>query len=156
MTDESTPDPQQEIDTATSAPQYEFHGIKLEPFSFDRNACFQRCAYEAWNGKIESQFESLCAIVFFCTLGDQIVQSDYVGEVKTPVTGWDLIDYARGENKIRALRRRIGEWMDEHAVNANSEDGRECYRIGLQIWNDMEKARFRPIPQKGSAPDPNV
>jgi hypothetical protein len=70
-------------------------------------------------------------------------------------TGRELIDECRGEEKVKAMRQRLDAWMDMHAVNGGNSDGVECRRLGQQLWEDMEKTKFRPAQTEGAEP-PNA
>lgn len=132
MTDDPNEQVQEIIETAAAGPAFEFLGKRLHPFSFDRNACWQRCGYE----DIESIFEASVAIVFFCTLND-----------------WDAIDLCRGDERIRGMRKRLGEWADQNEINGNSDNGREANRIGNEIWIQLKVSRFKAEGTATAAPN---
>lgn len=122
MTDNES---QEQIETAAEAPVHEFKGIKLNPFSFGHNACWQRMGFDGF----ESELESLTAIVFLCTKGKELNQ-------------------CRGEAKIALMRDQMDEWANVHGINGNSDAGRECAKVGYDIWKEMSVSRFT-IPDKG-------
>ena len=140
MTDE--PDKQEQINAAAEGEARNFLGKRLHPFSFSRQACWQRLDYE----RVESVFESACAIVFLCTLGDEIVEG--------AMTGLDIIDSARGPEGLKAFRRRFEAWAEN--LSANNEEGREANRIGQELWAETATSRFKPVIPDGKAAPPNA
>lgn len=135
---------QDEIEQAAEGAGHTFNGARLQPFSFARQACWQRLRYD----QVESVFEAACAIVFICTLGEELADAN--------LTGRDLIDSARGEEGIRAFRRRLESWAEGLELSANNDLGRECNRLGNVLWSESTTSRFKPvIDPGGKPPDPN-
>jgi len=130
-------DQQQQIDDAATSVHH-WRGKKLYPFSFERE-----CAYERLGLDGESNLESCAAIVFLCTLGDEIAEN------KT--TGIDIIESARGKDGIRAFRQRMNAWADSQGITGNNAEGIEVIRVGLGIWRETKVSRFKP--EGGSAPN---
>lgn len=138
MTDQPT---QEAIENA-HARVHHWNGIALEPFSFEREAAYDRLRLRG-----ESLVESCAAIVYLCTLGEELID-------KT-TTGMDLIDGIRGEEAIRNFRRRIANWANEQGVTGNNSAGDEIVKLGTAIWEETKVSRFQPI-AKGGTSGPNA
>lgn len=136
-------DMQERIEEAAEAPGHVFKGQRLQHFSFSRQACWQRCGYE----RLESTFESGVAIVYICTLGEELADGK--------LSGIDLISSARNSS-IPAFRARAEAWADALGLTANNPDGIEAKRLGIKIFNETHESRFRPVPNGGGTPSPNA
>lgn len=142
MTDE--PATQAAIDEAAEAPARYFHGIKLQPYSFKRDACWLRCRMDGYG----SVFEAAVFMVFISTLGDEIVDSG--------MTGKDVMETARGRDGVLAFHRRCEAWADEHGITSNNAEGAEIKRIADEIWAETESSRFKAVTQTAASAPPNV
>lgn len=133
---------QDQLETAAEAPGYFFNAKRLNPFSFGRQTCWQRCDYG------ESEFEAKLAILFLCILGEEI------HDPKTKLSGIDIMESARGDG-IPAFRLMLATWVDEQGFTANNPEGRAAAHIGFLIWEQSKKSKFKAVPKAGSNPDPN-
>lgn len=140
----NTAEMQNQLETASDAPGHFYKEKRLEPFSFGRQTCWQRCGYD----KAESEFESKIAILFICTLGEEIFED-------TKRSGIDILESARGYG-IPFFRSLVAKWADEQGFTANNPEGSTAARIGFAIWKESKQSKFKVVPKvTGSNPDPN-
>lgn len=143
----NTEEMQDELEQAAEAPGHFFNGKRLQPFSFGRQACYQRCD----DG--ESEFEAKITILFLCMLGEEIFESPLLPKDHKK-SGIDIMEAARGAG-IPFFRRLVAKWADENGFTANNPEGRAAAHLGFIIWNESKKSKFKPVQNGGSTPDPN-
>jgi hypothetical protein len=144
MTDEpQSAIPQAAIEAAAEPKIHIFNGKPLYPFNHARMTCWHRIGFE---GAILSSYEALVAIVFICTLGDEIVDGK--------MTGMDLIRSTRDLESIRAFEARANEWVDSLHMTPKNAIGREANDVGYAIFKEMEDSRFTIVPTEGAAASP--
>lgn len=137
-------DRQEEIENAHGRKHF-FRGKPLEPFSFERQAAFQRIGVGS-----ESILESAAAVIFLCSLGDGKTGLDFNGRKASggyEMSGIDFIDSARGAGVI-TFRRLLAKWATENGIALNSPEGQEAVNVASEIWAETRVSKFEPI-QKG-------
>lgn len=133
--------PQARIEAATGERHF-FLGKPLEPFSFERQAAFQRLSVGS-----ESSLEAATAVVFLCTLGDAKTGLNFFGRAAQPgeyeMTGIDLIDAARGASTV-IFRRLIAAWATKNRIGLNTKNGREAVQVAGLLWKETHDAELAP------------